>query len=56
MLTALLPSEHLLFGSDYPPVSITETASRLPALHLDGKMLRGIERDNAVALFPRFKA
>jgi predicted TIM-barrel fold metal-dependent hydrolase len=56
MLTALLPPEHLLFGSDYPPVAISETASRLPGLHLDGKLLRGIERDNALALFPRFKA
>ncbi len=56
LLTELLPPERLLFGSDYPPVPISETASQLSSLHLDGKLLRGIERDNALALFPRFKA
>ena len=56
MLTKLLPPGHLLFGTDYPPVAITETASRLPGLHLDGKLLRGIARDNALALFPRAAA
>jgi len=55
-LTALMPPEHLLFGSDYPPVPISETASHMPGLRLDGKILRGIERDNALTLFPRFKA
>jgi len=33
-----------------------ETVGHLPGLHLDGKVLRGIERDNALTLFPRFKA
>ena len=56
MLTKLMPPERLLFGTDYPPVPISETASHMPSLHLDGKVLRGIERDNALTLFPRFKA
>ena len=56
LLTRLMPAEHLLFGTDYPPVPISETASQLPGLRLDGKVLRGIERDNALTLFPRFKS
>ena len=56
LLTALMPPERLPFGSDDSAVSISETASHPPALHLDGKVLRRIERDNALALFPRFKA
>ena len=56
LLTELMAPERLLFGTDYSAVSISETASHLPGLHLDGKVLRGIERDNALALFPRFKA
>jgi predicted TIM-barrel fold metal-dependent hydrolase len=56
MLLKLLPAEHLLFGSDYPPVAISETASRMPGLGLDSKTLRGVERDNALVLFPRFRS
>ena len=49
------PPERLLFGSDYPPVPIAETAGNMPGLRLDAKLLRAIERDNALTLFPRFK-
>jgi predicted TIM-barrel fold metal-dependent hydrolase len=56
LLARLMPPERLLFGTDYSAVSISETASHPLGLHLDGKVLRGIERDNALALFPRFKA
>jgi predicted TIM-barrel fold metal-dependent hydrolase len=56
MLLKLLPAEHLLFGSDYPPVAISETASRMTGLGLESKTLRGVERDNALALFPRFRS
>jgi predicted TIM-barrel fold metal-dependent hydrolase len=55
LLTALLPPDRLLFGSDYPPVPMAETASRLPSLKLESRMLRGLERENALTLFPRFK-
>ena len=55
LLTELLPPGRLLFGSDYPPVPISETASNMPGLRLDAKVLRGIERDNALTLFPRLK-
>ena len=56
LLTKLMPPEHLLLGTDYPVVPTSETVGHLPGLHLDATVLRGIERDNAVALFPRFKA
>jgi predicted TIM-barrel fold metal-dependent hydrolase len=56
MLRQLIPPDHLLFGTDFPPVPMSETASRLQGLRLDAPFLRGIERDNALTLFPRFKA
>jgi predicted TIM-barrel fold metal-dependent hydrolase len=56
LLMKLMPPQHLLFGTDYPPVPISETASRLPSLQLDSTVLLGLERDNALTLFPRFKA
>jgi 6-methylsalicylate decarboxylase len=56
LMTALLPAEHILFGSDYPPVPISETANQMASLRLDAKVIRPIERDNALALFPRLRA
>ena len=56
LLMKLMAPEHLLFGTDYPLILISETASHLPGLQLDRKVLRGLERDNALTLFPRFKA
>jgi predicted TIM-barrel fold metal-dependent hydrolase len=56
LLTQVMPPERLLLGTDYPVVPTGETVGHLPGLHLDGKVLRGIERDNALTLFPRFKA
>jgi 6-methylsalicylate decarboxylase len=56
MLLTLGLGERLLFGSDYPPVDISESATRLPALRIDAKVRRGVERDNALRLFPRLQA
>ncbi len=56
LLTKVMTPDHLLFGSDYPPVPMDETATRLPKVGLDAKLLRAVERDNAQRLFPRFKA
>jgi 6-methylsalicylate decarboxylase len=56
MLQQLMPPDRLLFGTDYPPVQMSETASGLSRLRLDANVRRGIERDNALALFPRFKS
>jgi len=56
LLRQVMPPGRLLLGTDYPIVATSETVGHLPGLHLDGKVLRGIERDNALTLFPRFKA
>jgi predicted TIM-barrel fold metal-dependent hydrolase len=56
MLLTLMLGDHLLFGSDYPPVDISESATRLPALRIDSKVRRGVERENALRLFPRLQA
>jgi predicted TIM-barrel fold metal-dependent hydrolase len=55
LLTQIMPREHLLFGTDYPVVPTSETVSHLAGLRLNATELRGLERDNAVTLFPRFK-
>jgi predicted TIM-barrel fold metal-dependent hydrolase len=45
----------ILFGSDWPFAPEGVTARSIAALqHLDGAERRPIERDNALALFPRF--
>jgi predicted TIM-barrel fold metal-dependent hydrolase len=56
LLTKVMPPEHLLLGTDYPIVPTAETVGHLTRLQLDSRQRRGIERDNALALFPRFKA
>jgi predicted TIM-barrel fold metal-dependent hydrolase len=56
MLLTLGLGDHLLFGSDYPPVDISESAMRLPLLKIDAKVRRGVERENALRLFPRLQS
>jgi predicted TIM-barrel fold metal-dependent hydrolase len=54
-LTSLIPTEHILFGSDYPfmPESTTrETVAGLDA-HFEPDRLRLVERENALRFFPR---
>lgn len=53
--TSLMSPARLLYGSDYPYLPIA-TANSIAKLGLSADMLRAIERDNALALFPRFKA
>ena len=56
-LLELVACDHVLFGSDYPfapEATMTATVKGLIDLGLDAGDLLGIERDNAVALFPRF--
>ena len=48
-----LPDEHLLFGSDYPYVSIQHNVETLHACGLSEPLLRKIEHDNAALLFDR---
>jgi 6-methylsalicylate decarboxylase len=55
-INALVPPSQLLFGSDFPYVPMEKTVGGLAALGYGSNMLRAINRDNAEALFPRFKA
>jgi len=58
-LAALLkyvPLSQVLFGSDYPYVSVTENVADLSKAGLSAAELKAIERENAVALMPRLKA
>jgi predicted TIM-barrel fold metal-dependent hydrolase len=54
-LTALVPASHLLFGTDYPFARGEVGARGLAAFRFAPADLRGIERDNALGLFPRLK-
>ncbi|MDH3234622.1 MAG: amidohydrolase [Alphaproteobacteria bacterium] len=54
-LLALVAPEQVLFGSDFPfapEATMTGTVKGLAALGLEADVLRGIERENALALFP----
>jgi 6-methylsalicylate decarboxylase len=55
-LTKLVPQSHILYGSDYPVFALDHTEIGLQKLKLPATFRRGIERDNAVALLPRWKA
>ena len=58
-LLALVTPDKVLFGSDYPfapEATMTATVEGLAGLGLDADVLRGIERDNALALFPQLAA
>jgi len=54
-LRAVVSNTHILFGSDYPFVP-EETVLRLSKLGLPADDLRAIERGNAQALLPRWRA
>lgn len=56
-LLELVTPDHVLFGSDYPfapEPTMVATVKGLIDLGLEPDVLRGIERDNALALFPQF--
>jgi predicted TIM-barrel fold metal-dependent hydrolase len=44
-----------LFGSDYPYVQIPVTTGGLDKLNYSAQNVAAINRDNALALFPRLK-
>ena len=51
-LTRLMPTEHILFGSDFPAAQPDATVTGLAAFGLTPMAQRAIERDNALALMP----
>jgi 6-methylsalicylate decarboxylase len=55
-LTSLVPTSQIMFGSDFPLVSIAETAHGLSEVGFGPTDLQRIARDNALGLIPRLKA
>jgi hypothetical protein len=47
--------EHILFGTDDPYARVAETDEGLAALKLYGTLRAAVDRENALALFPRLK-
>ncbi len=54
-LMNLVPTSRIVFGSDYPILPIGATAGGLAGLGLPAGERRAIGRENAAALFPRWK-
>ena len=52
-LTKVVPMSHILFGTDYPFAQAATVAKGLDAYGFSASDLRAINRDNALALFPR---
>lgn len=51
----LLPDTHVLYGSDYPYSSSSEAIAGLAANGMAANALAGVERDNALSLFPQLR-
>lgn len=51
----IMPANHLLFGTDFPYYPLPGIVKELTGLGLAANVLRGIERENALSLFPRFR-
>lgn len=54
-LFELVTPDHVLFGSDYPfapEITMTQSVKALGEMGLSPEVLRGIERENALVLFP----
>jgi len=54
-LTKLVPTSHILFGTDYNRFPISHSVALFEKLKLSSSDRRAIERDNATALLPRWK-
>jgi 6-methylsalicylate decarboxylase len=54
-LTKLIPIPRILFGTDYPFVTAETVSNGLRDYGLSAGDMRAIERDNLLALFPRYK-
>jgi predicted TIM-barrel fold metal-dependent hydrolase len=52
--TKVVPMSHILFGTDYPFARGETVAKGLAAFGFSASDVRAIERDNALALFPRY--
>jgi predicted TIM-barrel fold metal-dependent hydrolase len=54
-LLKYVPISQVLFGTDYPFVSVTENVSDLSKIELAANDLKAIETDNAVRLIARLR-
>jgi 6-methylsalicylate decarboxylase len=54
-LIKFVPLSQILFGTDYPYVSVVENVEDLTRLGLSASDLNAIESDNAARLVPRLK-
>jgi predicted TIM-barrel fold metal-dependent hydrolase len=54
-LIKFVPLSQILFGTDYPYVSVVENVEDLTRLGLSASDLTAIESDNAARLVPRLK-
>jgi predicted TIM-barrel fold metal-dependent hydrolase len=52
----VIPKNHIVFGSDIPFWKIETIATAMSKLEVSPGELRGIQRENALQLFPRLKA
>ncbi len=55
-IRALMPTSQILFGTDNPFVAPEATVTELSGLRLPSGVAQAIQRDNALALFPRLRA
>ena len=55
-MTRLMPTAHILFGSDFPAALPQLTAEGLAGFGLDAAAPSAIGRDNALALMPTLAA
>jgi predicted TIM-barrel fold metal-dependent hydrolase len=51
-----VPLMQVMFGTDYPYVSVTENVADFTALHLNAGVTRAVSRENALRLFPALKS
>jgi predicted TIM-barrel fold metal-dependent hydrolase len=54
-LLAIVPSSHVMFGSDYPFLSAVEAAKKWSKVKLSRALRAEIDRENALKLFPRLR-
>ena len=54
-LMNLVPTSHIMFGSDYPFLSATEAVHKFNKVQLDPATRAAMERGNALKLFPRLR-
>jgi len=54
-LTRMVPNSHIFFGTDYPFTQAETVAKGLREYGFSASDLHAIERDNALALFPKYK-